>query len=76
MGDLCLRCGRWASYVIGQKLRAESSPGRADAGAVVPLQPGLRRLRENPVPRAHPQTDLTPEQCFAAVEECGAPPGE
>ena len=33
----------------------------------------MRRLRENPVPRRHPTQRLTPEQCFHAADECGAP---
>ena len=44
-----------------------------DAGAAVSLQPGVRRLRQDPVPRAHSEAELSPEECFKAVEECGTP---
>ncbi len=52
-----------ASYVLSQKLRrTQALPARADARAAVPLQPGLRRLRQDPVPRAHPQEAAHPRR--------------
>src|SRR5260370_10734585 len=33
----------------------EEVSARPDAAAVVPLQPGVRRLREDSIPRAHPE---------------------
>src|SRR5258705_13127063 len=38
--------------------RTPALPPRADARAPVSLQPGLRRLRQDPVPRPHPQEEL------------------
>ena len=35
--------------------RAQALSAGADAGAAVPLQPGLRRLRQDPVSGAHPE---------------------
>ncbi len=35
--------------------RTQAVPARAHARAPVPLQPGLRRMRQDPVPRPHPQ---------------------
>src|SRR3954467_7181985 len=34
---------------------AEALPTGADARALVPLQPGLRRLRQDRLPRPHPE---------------------
>ncbi len=45
----------------------------ADARAAVALQSGLCGLRQDPVPGHVLKTDLTPEQCFKAVDECGTP---
>jgi hypothetical protein len=53
--------------------RTQALSARAHARAAVPLQPGLRRMRQDPVPRPHPENDLSPEDCFKAVDECGAP---
>jgi len=45
-----------ATYVLKQKLNGqEEVSSRADAGAVVPLQSGVRRLRQDSVSRAHPE---------------------
>ena len=63
-----------ASYVIGQKLR-----GRKQYPVVLMLEPLLRcnlacaGCGKIQYPAHILKTDLTPEQCFAAVEECGAP---
>ena len=54
--------------------RREALSAGADAGAAVSLQPGLRRLRQDSASR--PKScggNLTPEQCFRAADECGAP---
>ena len=38
-----------ASYVLKQKLaRKETVPVRPDAGAFIPVQPGVRGVRQNP----------------------------
>ena len=52
--------------------RQQALPARAHARASFPLQPGLRRLRQSAIPSPHPEEGADPEQCFAAVEECGA----
>ncbi len=39
--------------------RAEALSAGADARAAVPLQPGLRRLRQDPVPGPHPQASTS-----------------
>src|SRR2546429_254659 len=39
---------------------AEALPVRADAGAVVPLQSGMRGMRQNPIPRTHPKNGIEP----------------
>jgi len=63
-----------ASYVIGQKLR-----GRKQYPVVLMLEPLFRcnlacaGCGKIQYPAHILKTDLTPEQCFAAVEECGAP---
>src|SRR5437016_4518292 len=63
-----------ASYVIGQKLR-----GREQYPVVLMLAPLLRcnlacaGCGKIQYPAHILKTDLTPEQCFAAVEECGTP---
>ena len=45
-----------ATYVLeAEAARAQALPARADARAALPLQPGLRRLREDPVPGEHPE---------------------
>ena len=46
-----------ATYVLKQKLmgRTQALSAGADARAAVPLQSGLRRLRQDPVPGAHPE---------------------
>src|SRR6185437_16096241 len=38
----------------------EAVPAGTDAGAPVPLQPGLRRMRQNPVPRPRPEAPVDP----------------
>ena len=54
-----------ASYVISQKLaRTQALSAGAHARAAVPLQPRLRGLRQDPVPRPDPQKHLTVEQCL------------
>src|SRR6266853_41873 len=40
--------------------RAKALPVRVDAGAAVPLQPGLRGMRQNPISRAHFKDGLEP----------------
>ena len=63
-----------ASYVIGQRLR-----GRKQYPVVLMLEPLFRcnlacaGCGKIQYPAHILKTDLTPEQCFAAVEECGAP---
>jgi hopanoid biosynthesis associated radical SAM protein HpnH len=63
-----------ASYVIGQKLR-----GRKQYPVVLMLEPLLRcnlacaGCGKIQYPAHVLKTDLTPEQCFNAVDECGAP---
>ncbi len=63
-----------ASYVIGQKLK-----GRKQYPLVLMLEPLLRcnlacaGCGKIQYPAHVLKTDLTPEQCFRAVEECGAP---
>ncbi len=63
-----------ASYVIGQKLK-----GRKQYPVVLMLEPLFRcnlacaGCGKIQYPAHILKTDLTPEQCFAAVEECGAP---
>jgi hypothetical protein len=52
---------------------AQALSARADARAAVSLQPGLRRLRQNSHPAEILKKNLTPEQCFRAADECGAP---
>jgi hopanoid biosynthesis associated radical SAM protein HpnH len=63
-----------ASYVIRQKLK-----GRKQFAVVLMLEPLFRcnlacaGCGKIQYPAHILKTDLTPEQCFAAVEECGAP---
>jgi hopanoid biosynthesis associated radical SAM protein HpnH len=63
-----------ASYVIGQKLR-----GRKQFPVVLMLEPLFRcnlacaGCGKIQYPAHILKTDLTPEQCFKAVDECGAP---
>lgn len=63
-----------ASYVIGQKLR-----GRKQFPVVLMLEPLLRcnlacaGCGKIQYPAHILKTDLTPEQCFKAVDECGTP---
>ncbi|HXA78577.1 MAG TPA: adenosyl-hopene transferase HpnH [Candidatus Acidoferrales bacterium] len=63
-----------ASYVIAQKLK-----GRKQYPLVLMLEPLLRcnlacaGCGKIQYPAHVLKTDLTPEQCFRAVEECGAP---
>src|SRR5882762_3966890 len=63
-----------ATYVLGQKLR-----GRKQYPVVLMLEPLFRcnlacaGCGKIQYPAHILKTDLTPEQCFAAVEECGAP---
>ena len=63
-----------ASYVIRQKLK-----GRKQYAVVLMLEPLFRcnlacaGCGKIQYPAHILKTDLTPEQCFAAVEECGAP---
>jgi len=63
-----------ASYVIGQRLK-----GRKQYPVVLMLEPLFRcnlacaGCGKIQYPAHILKTDLTPEQCFAAVEECGAP---
>ncbi len=63
-----------ASYVIGQKLK-----GRKQYPVVLMLEPLFRcnlacaGCGKIQYPAHILKTDLTPEQCFAAVDECGAP---
>src|SRR5882762_2328614 len=40
--------------------RSKAVPVRADAGAAVPLQPGLRGMRQDPISRAHPKNGFDP----------------
>ena len=64
-----------ASYVLRQKLaRAEAVSAGPDARAAVPLQSGLRRLRQDSISRpCSEERTYSPEECFRAVDECGAP---
>ena len=63
-----------ASYVLGQRLR-----GRKQYPVVLMLEPLFRcnlacaGCGKIQYPAHILKTDLTPEQCFAAVDECGAP---
>src|ERR1700757_1136830 len=63
-----------ASYVIGKKLQ-----GKKQFPVVLMLEPLLRcnlacaGCGKIQYPAHVLKTDLTPEECFAAVEECGAP---
>ena len=63
-----------ASYVLGQRLR-----GRKQYPVVLMLEPLFRcnlacaGCGKIQYPGHILKTDLTPEQCFAAVDECGAP---
>ena len=46
----------------------------ADAGAAVPLQPGLRRLRQDRLSRRDPQpAPVATTSAWTAIDECGAP---
>ena len=50
-----------AQYVLGQRLRGSKALStRAHAGAAVSLQPRVRWLREDSVPRRHPQAESHP----------------
>ena len=64
-----------ATYVLGQRLaRAEALSARAHARAALPLQPRVRGLRQDPVPRPDPEeAPHAWSSACAAVEECGAP---
>jgi hypothetical protein len=63
-----------ASYVLRQKLTGRKRyPLVPDARAAVPLQPRLRGCGKIQYPAHVLKRELTPEQCFQAVEECGAP---
>src|ERR1035438_4304471 len=42
--------------------RPQAVPAGADAGTAVSLQPGVRRLREDPIPRAYSQTRPHPRR--------------
>ena len=63
-----------ASYVVSQKLK-----GRKQYPVVLMLEPLMRcnlacaGCGKIQYPGHVLKTDLTPEQCFAAIEECGAP---
>ena len=47
---------RVGAYVLEQHLRGvRALPARADAGAAVPLQPGVRRLRQDRLPGRDPE---------------------
>jgi len=62
-----------ATYVLKQKLKAKALSVRFMLEPLFPLQSGLRGLRQNPIPRAHPENRFEPEECFKAVDECGTP---
>jgi hopanoid biosynthesis associated radical SAM protein HpnH len=52
--------------------RTQALPIRPDAGAAFSLQSGVRGLREE-YPAHILKQELSPEECFKAVEECGTP---
>jgi len=62
------------SYVLRQKLagRKAISAG-ADAGAVFRCNLACAGCGKIQYPAHILKKDLTPEECFRAVEECGAP---
>ena len=63
-----------ASYVLrSRSSRAQAVPARADARAAVPLQLACAGCGKIQYPAHILKNELTPEQCFQAVEECGAP---
>src|ERR1700747_3829553 len=74
MGVPVSKMGTVASYVIGKKLR-----GSKQYPVVLMLEPLLRcnlacaGCGKIQCPAHILKPDLTPEQCFQAVEECGAP---
>ena len=42
----------------------QAVPARPDAGAAVPVQSGVRGLRENPISSAHPEKGSLPGRLF------------
>ena len=65
-----------ASYVFEAEAGgAQAVSARADAGAAVSLQPGLRGLRQDPVPGPLLKKQLTPEQCFQRRRRVRRPDG-
>ena len=66
---------RMATYLMAQKLRRrEQVPAAGRARAAVPVQPGLRGLRQDPAARRTLLRRRMPvEQAVGAIEECGAP---
>jgi len=74
------RCSSGFSNVGGEQLRAqEPAPGTqaipagSDAGSVVPLQSGMRGLRQGAVSGTRTEGPAHAEECFRAVDEAGAP---
>ena len=66
---------RVGAYVVRQHLRGRRAlSAGADAGAAVPLQPRLRRLRQDRLSRRRSSTSASRSPtASAAVDECGAP---
>ena len=66
---------RIGAYLLKQKLAGpQALSAGADAGAAVPLQSGLRRLRQDRLSRRRSSTAACRSQeCLDAVDECGAP---
>ena len=66
---------RIGAYLLKQKLHGpQALSARADAGAAVPLQPRLRRLRQDRLSGRRSSTGACRcKECLDAVDECGAP---
>jgi hypothetical protein len=61
------------SYLVKQKLLGQALPAGADARATVPLQPRLRRLRQDRLSGRDPEPPHERAGMLDAAEECGAP---
>ena len=79
------RSPRWSGGELraaAEAARREALPARADARAALPLQPRLRRLREDPVPGPHPEASSSRPRSAsrpstsAARRWCRIPGGE
>ena len=75
MGIPLHQAARIGAYLLRQHLRGPRAlSAGADARAAVPLQPGLRRLRQDRLSRRDPRTSGCPTTtAWRAIDECGAP---